>query len=130
MLKALLIGLAIIIIVVVVLSITHCGGDGGFPFVGSSGEGEGVVFVFAEDSQLPDNVYFPDEIPITLIEIHEDRIIYDNDEITLDELSVILARFRGTEYTWTLTDAFRADKATFDSVRELLRENYLPVAEN
>jgi len=130
--------LIIIIIAAILLAIAHFGGF--FPFGSGNGNGDGegngdgAVVVTDDYDQPPENedvdVETPAEPQVTLIEIYEDRIIFDGDEVTLDELSTILENSQGSDEAWILRDALRADMATFDDVRELLRTHQIPFAEN
>ena len=106
-------------------------GYGAFAFLNemwpfSAGEGGaipvlGTMFVDEQgDAEQP---------PSLVIEVHEDRIVYDGDEISLEDLEEILVQFQNVEEIWTLQDVFRADQATWASVRDLLRAHNVVFAE-
>ena len=89
-----------------------------FPFGGTGhGDGEGVIPAF----QIIDEVDVTIEPPSFIIEIREDRIIYNNVEVTLDDLDEILRRYANVADTWELHDALHASRAVYEEVRELLR---------
>ena len=56
--------------------------------------------------------------PLLLIEIREDRIYYNDIEVTLSELEAIL--IANLDDIWEIYDAYRAYRITFENVRELL----------
>jgi len=84
------------------------------------GDGEGGILPVVVTMTAPEDavVVGPSSL---LIEIHEELILYNSEEISLDELEAILERYSDTDDIWVLQDAFRADNFTFNSVRDLLR---------
>ena len=104
-------------------------GDG---YGDGDGDGTGTAIVSVVDSDDTEHAAEPEpagDPPSLVIEIHEDKIIYDGEEISLYELEDILKRHESGEHGWTLRDAYRADKDTFDRVRELLADNGIFFAE-
>lgn len=120
---------------------------GKFPFggVGSGGNGnsgsefslsqqetsESVNSVVSEDIDEPviandivdsDNSAVADTPPSLLIEVREDRISYDNKEISIEELEEIFAKYNTDENIWILEDTYHADKSTYSEVLELLNK--------
>jgi len=96
--------------------------SGMWPFGGrgsGDGDGSGTIVVEAIHDIMPEEI-LPEEPSPLLIEVREERIFYDGEELDIDALAVVLARHSGSEETWRLQDAFRADNATFNRVRELL----------
>jgi len=65
-----------------------------------------------------------------LIGIYENRIYFDDEEISLDELGEILAQFQNGEDVWELQDVFRASNAIYNDVRDLLRYKNILFVEN
>jgi hypothetical protein len=95
-----------------------------WPFGRGSGDGDGDGTVVSpvnnqEDVQEVEVSELPQSL---LIEIREESIIYDNAEISLDDLETILQRYEGVDHAWTLQDTYRADKSTYDSVKNLLEK--------
>ena len=121
--------LKIICVIVVVAVAAYCfyaAFNGLFPFGGGDGDGFGVVsLIDPKDITEPDSVSEP---PL-VIEINENRIIYNEDEISFDELEIIIKKYGNDEYGWTIRDVYRADKDTFDKVRGLLANNDIFFAE-
>jgi len=94
----------------------------------SLGDGGGGIIPVTAMVTTPENEVA--DAPDTLvIEIHESRIVHDGEEISLDELDEIVARYAGGNSIWVLQDAFRANNATFNQVRTLLREHNIIFAE-
>ena len=56
-----------------------------------------------------------------VIEIYESRILFDGEEITLEELEELLQQY--ADYVWELVDVHQASVAVYNSVVELLNEN-------
>ena len=65
-----------------------------------------------------------------IIEIHEDRIIFRGNEISLAELEEILRQHNNPEYIWELHDIYQAVKSVYDAVVELLNEHNIVFREN
>jgi len=115
--------------VIAVAALVYCAiayFNGLFPFGGGDGEGIGVSLIDPKYVVDHESVSEP---PSLVIEIHENRIIYNGEEISLDELEIIIAKYSGDEYGWTILDVYRADKDTFDKVKELLANNNIFFAE-
>jgi len=92
--------------------------NGTWPF--SMGEGGGTIPVTIPQLQDDPPVVVA-EIPQTLyIRIYEERILYDDAEISMAELEEVLLRYRDNDDTWLLQDAFRASNTVYNDVRELL----------
>ena len=85
-------------------------------FINSRGRGLGDNGLTYSTPEIPE-VQEP-ETPLLLIEIREDRIYYNNIEVTLDELEEIL--IANPDDIWEIYDAHHADLATFRTVTELL----------
>jgi hypothetical protein len=64
--------------------------------------------------------------PPLLIEIEEDRIIYDGKEVSLSELEDILREYENTEYVWELRDTRQAVKRVYDEAAQLLDKYNIP----
>jgi len=95
---------------------------------GNDGDAGGLVPVFAlQDRQETDDRERP---PSLLIGIYENRIYFDDEVISLDELEEILARFQNDSDVWELQDVFRASNAVYNDVRDLLRYNNIRFVEN
>ena len=60
------------------------------------------------------------EIPVIRIEIHEDRIVFDGDEILLEELEEIIRANSDLDIAWELLDAYQAVRAVYSEVVEML----------
>ncbi|MCL2187831.1 MAG: hypothetical protein FWC16_02225 [Defluviitaleaceae bacterium] len=116
---------AIVACVVVVAYGIYAFITGSFPFRGDGGDG-GIPLISAE--QPPENVV-PVDIPPLEIEIREAQIYFNGEVVTLEEMDEIIARYQAVSEIWTLADAFRADKQTFDNVRALLNERGVRVVE-
>jgi len=104
-------------------------GYGAFAFLSDMwpfNAGEGGVIPVLGTMLVDENAQQP---PSLVIEIHEDRILYDGNEISLDALEAILIQFEEADEIWTLQDAFMADQATWASVRDLLRARNVVFAE-
>lgn len=95
-----------------------------WPFYGGDGGAIPVLGPLLVDEQIE-----VEQPPSLVIEIHEDRIVYDGDEISLDELEAILVQFQDIEHVWILQDVFMAEQATWTSVTELLRARNAVFAE-
>ena len=101
---------------------------GAFPF-GANGQGQGEVIApeySQEEEEEPKMVEEEppvEEPPSLIIEISEDRIIYDGEVISLGELEEVLRRYASIADIWELHDVYRAHRATYESVRELLRRH-------
>ena len=96
-----------------------------FPFGGMEhGDGEAVAPEYAtvyEEPEIEEPDIIMEEPPSLIIEISEDRIIYDGEEISIEDLEEVLRRYANTQDIWELHDVYRADRATYERVRELLR---------
>jgi len=93
------------------------------------GDGEGTVESPVTDQDEEQEVIVTERPPSLLIEIRENKVIYDGDEVTLDELETILQKFVDIDEIWTIQDAYRATKSTYDDVKELLVKHDLVFAE-
>ena len=98
---------------------------GTFPF-GGTGPGDGEAETPAnisleEESEIVDEPDIVIEPPPPVIEVSEDRIIFSGEEISMEDLEEVLRRYAGLEEVWELHDLYRADRATYEKVRELLR---------
>ena len=123
--------MAKVIIVVLLVAAVIVGGAlllnhfGIWPFGSGVGDGEGDGTV---DSPITDPEVVPDiqdieviERPQSLvIEINEEKIMYNGEEITLDDLEAVLQQFESLEDVWTLEDSYRAEKSVYDNVKDLL----------
>ena len=98
---------------------------GVFPFGGAGhGEAEVEAPAYVAIEEEPETAEEPDIVtqpPSLVIEISEDRIIYDGEVISLEDLEEVVRKFAGIEDIWELHDVYRADRATYESVRDLLR---------
>jgi len=122
--------IAIIAVIAVVAYGIYAFRNGRFPFGGGTGDGDGateIPIVTEETIQEPVTV---DEPQSLLIEIHENKIIYDEDELLLDELEKILQEFENTNFIWTLQDTYRAEKSVYNDVKELLEKLNIVFREN
>ena len=72
---------------------------------------------------------YPYEPPSSLIKIHNDKILYEDEEISLERLEEILLKYKDNEYIWEIRDVFQADKSTFDSVIDILKKLNMIFAE-
>ena len=93
-----------------------------WPFGRGRGEGTGDGTV---DSPVNNQSEIHDEAVIErpqsfLIEIREDKIVYNGEEVSLNELEIILQQFKDLEEIWILEDSYRADKFIYDEVKNLL----------
>lgn len=95
-----------------------------WPFTAGEGGAIPVIGTMIADEQVD-----VEQPPSLVIEIHENRIVYDGDEISLEDLDAILVRFQDVDEIWTLQDAFMADQATWASVADLLRAHGVIFAE-
>ena len=126
----------VILAIAVVAYLLYAFVSGLFPFGGmGSGDGTGdasaIIVVdepevieeldAADETVAVEEVEIAEETPSLVIEISEDRLIFNDEVVTFDELEEILRRYAGTEDIWELHDVFRADRATYERVRELLR---------
>jgi len=95
---------------------------------GSDGDDGGLIPVFAvQDTPDVDDGERP---PSLLIGIHEGRIIFDEEDVSLYELEEILLEFQDSGDVWQLQDIFRASNAVFNDVRDLLRSKNITFVEN
>lgn len=106
-------------------------GYGAFAFLNemwpfSAGEG-GAIPVLG--TMFADEHADAEQPPSLVIEIYEDRIMYDGEEVSLEDLEAILRQFQEIDEIWTLQDTFRADQATWANVRDLLRAQNVIFAE-
>ena len=85
-------------------------------FVNSRGRGLGDNDSFTFDTQEEQEETIV--TPLLIIEIREDKIYYDNEEITIDRLEQIL--ITNPNEIWEVKDAHQADKAVFETVTDLL----------
>ena len=116
--------IVLIIVAVIVGGVLLANHFGIWPF-GSGfgdGDGDGTVNSPVTDQEDTQEVVVSERPPSLLIEIKEDVIIYDDNEVTLDELEAILKKYEGIDYIWTLQDSYRAYKLTYDNVSELLEK--------
>lgn len=93
-----------------------------WPFGSGSGDGDGDGTINSpisnpEESQ---DIIVTERPQTFLIEIKEDKIIFDNDEVSLNEMENILQKYEALDDAWTLEDSYRADKYIYDEVRALL----------
>lgn len=98
---------------------------GSFPFGTGLGDGDGeaIESEYATAQEEPE-IEEPDiieEPPSLIIEISEDRIIYEGEEISIEDLEKILRRYAYIQDIWEIHDVYRADRATYERVRELFR---------
>ena len=106
---------------------------GGVYFIrqrGAGAGGNGGIIPVMSVQEDTSETHTPNTPPSILIEVHEDRIMYNEYEISLEELEIVLFQFQNTEDIWELNDAFRANKSTFDDVRTLLRKHNITFVEN
>ena len=121
-------------VVVIALYLIYAFFTGTFPF--GAGHGENVVDMPAHsiieeeqeiaeepEAEVVDEPETIEELPSLIIEISEDRIIFDGEELSLEDLEEILRRYASAQDIWGLHDVYRADRATYESVRELLRRH-------
>ena len=125
--------MAKVIIVCLIIAAVVVGGAlllnhlGVWPFGSGIGDGDGDGTV---DSPLTDPEEAPEvdvqDIEVVerpqslLIEINEEKIMYNGEEISLDELESVLQQFESLDDIWTLEDSYRADKSIYDEVKDLL----------
>ena len=95
-----------------------------WPFYGGDG---GVIPVLG--TMLAEEQAEAEQPPSLVIEIHEDRIVYDGDHISLDDLDAVLVQFQDIDEVWILQDTFMADQATWAIVVDLLRIRNVTFAE-
>ena len=114
-------------LIVVIGYLAYAFFTGMFPF-GGAGHGDGEAEAEApayieleEESEIVDEPDIVIEPPPPVIEISEDRIIFNGEEISIEDLEEVLRRYAGLEEVWELHDIYRADRATYEKVRELLR---------
>jgi len=60
---------------------------------------------------------------LLIIEIIENRIIFNNEDITLTELESIILEYIDSNYVWEIHDTHKASKAVYDDVIDLFNEN-------
>ena len=124
--------IALLVAVIVVIGyLIYAFIAGVFPFRGAvlgENEGEAPTYIaIEEEPDIDDEPDIDEEPDITIdppslvIEISEDRIIFDGEVISLEDLEEVLRRYASDEDIWELHDVYRADRATYESVRELLR---------
>ena len=127
--------LAVVLALVVAAYLLIAFFSGLFPFgsMGAGEESENASAIFeADEPEVVEELDITDETDVAeeeiaeetlqlVIEISEDRIVFNDEVITYDELEEILRRYASIESTWELHDVFRADRATYERVRELLR---------
>ena len=111
--KILLICFIAVIIGIVFFAISRGRGSGGNGLISDIFEYDEVI---SHDTQEEHEEVI--ESPLLIIEIHEDRIYYNNIEVTLYELEEIL--IANSDDTWEVYDAYRAHRTTFEAVTELL----------
>ena len=116
-----------IAVVVVVGYLIYAYIAGAFPF-GDTGHGDGEIEAPAyieieEKPEIDDEPDITTQPPSLVIEISEDRIIYNDEVISLEDLEEVLRRYAIYADIWELHDVYRADRATYESVRELLRRH-------
>ena len=63
------------------------------------------------------------EVPGIRIEIHEDRIVFDGNDILLEELEEIIRANSDLDIAWELRDAYQAARAVYSEVVELLTKH-------
>jgi len=117
-LKKTLLYLTIAAVIVVVGYVIFIAGTGPFS------RGNTIIPTFHEvystpTPEVPESLERP---PSLMIEIREDRIVYNYEEVSLAALEAVLVEFGNLEDIWILKDAFHADKYTYDKVRALLTE--------
>jgi len=125
--------MAKVIIICLVVAAVIVGGAlllnhfGIWPFGSGIGDsdGEGTVDSPITDPEEAPEIDLEDLIVVErpqslVIEINEEKIMYNDEEITLDDLEALLQQFEGLEDIWTLEDSYRAEKAVYDSVKDLL----------
>jgi len=114
------------IVVILIIAAVVVGGlllanyFGLWPFGRGSGDGDGTMDSPVTDLENTEDVEVVERPPSLLIEIREDEILYDNNVIGLGDLENILQEYQGSDYVWTLQDTYRADKSTYDDVKNLL----------
>ena len=99
-----------------------------WPFGSGIGDGEGDGTVDSPitdpdvETDLPDiqDIVVVERPQSLVIEISEEKIMYDGEEISLDDLEAVMQQFENLEDIWTLEDSYRAEKAIYDSVKDLL----------
>ena len=69
------------------------------------------------------------EIPAIIIEIHEDRIIFDGDEIYLEDFEEIVRANSGLDIAWVLSDAHQASRVVYNDVVEVLNRHGIAFTE-
>ena len=125
MLKKLAVGLikvALPIAVVVIAGyLVYAYITGLFPF-GSTGDGdiEGGTPAY---ELIEEEIIVIEEPPSLIIEVSGDQIIYNDEAISLEQLEEVLRRYATVADIWELHDVYRAERATYESVRELLRRH-------
>jgi len=123
-LKAIITTLIVVVLVAGVIYFGYAALNGQWPFSGGTGDGDGEDISPAEsiEETSQDVVDAETHPPILLIEIRESTIIYADEDVTLDELETIFQKHNNSTDIWILQDTYRADKSTYDSVKELLEK--------
>ena len=67
-----------------------------------------------------DEGYIDSGPPSMLIEIYESRIVYSDNDVTIDELEAVLLSFADVDGVWELRDSHQAARATYEEVSQLL----------
>jgi len=68
------------------------------------------------------------DVPL-IIEIIEDRIIFDGDDISIVELEALLISYVEHEYVWEIHDVHQAVKAVYDNVVALFNKHNIAYRE-
>ena len=122
MLTKILIIAAVVIVCIAIYGLL-AGSNGWWPMnSGANGYYNGGTATVTNDA-----IASPD---IFIIEIHENRIMHMNNEVTIDELEEIMERYQHLDEVWILRDAFRAYTLVFEEVRALFRGFNIAFAEN
>ena len=126
--------LLVIIIIVVICYFLYAFFNGLWPFGTGGGEGdsdagvtdngvtESVIDVVETNVPQDGDNGNDIELPVLIIEISEDRIIYNENEVSLEELETILLTYGNPDDIWEIHDVYRAEKAVFDEVKQLLQK--------
>ena len=110
-----------IVVVIVAGYLVYAYVTGLFPF---SGTGDGDIEGGTPAHELiEEEVIVIDEPPSLIIEISGNQIMYNDEVISLEQLEEVLRRYATVADIWELHDVYRAERATYESVRELLRRH-------
>jgi hypothetical protein len=110
------------------------GGDGAIPAVydqlpevpETADEPDETLIVINEDRINDDDsadIFFP------LIEVFENRIIFDGTDISLEELEDILIEHGDTDHVWELLDAHQAVMTVYTAVVDMLQRHSITFVE-